>query len=226
MRLPRSERLAVCAAWVPEGTVLADVGCDHGYLGIGLLLDGKVQRVLACDLRPGPLEQARKNAERFGVRERMDFFLCDGLTGLAPGSAQCIVIAGMGGETIAHILSQAPWAREATLILQPQSSAEDLRMALGQMGFSIARETIAREGKFLYPVILAEAGATRELPPGEAFCSQALLESGSPDAAAYLDRQIAGLEKAVHGLAAGAEPERLAWCEQALSYLKEKRNAQ
>lgn len=61
---------------------------------------------------PGPLDRARSTAARYGLAERMEFRLCDGLSGIAPAEADTIAIAGMGGETIAAILAAAPWVRE------------------------------------------------------------------------------------------------------------------
>ena len=55
---------------------------------------------------------------------QMDFRLCDGLAGVRPGEADTIAIAGMGGETIAAILSAAPWTwrEDCLLLLQPMSA--------------------------------------------------------------------------------------------------------
>ena len=62
MKLPISQRLLLCTALVPPGARVADVGCDHGYLGIHLLKTGTAKHVIATDLREKPLEKARENA--------------------------------------------------------------------------------------------------------------------------------------------------------------------
>ena len=49
----------------------------------------------------------------------MDFRQCDGLAALSPGEVDTVVIAGMGGDLMVHILSAAPWIRDVKLILQP-----------------------------------------------------------------------------------------------------------
>ena len=107
MRVPLSDRLSACAALIPSGARLADIGADHGYLGIWCLKEGIAQSVVTTDLRELPLTQAKKNAERFGVADRMRFVLCDGLAGLRPGDADPFVISGMGGDTIAAINGEA-----------------------------------------------------------------------------------------------------------------------
>ena len=52
---------------VPPCVTVADVGTDHGYLGIHLLQSGKCAHVIAADLREKPLASARANAERYGI---------------------------------------------------------------------------------------------------------------------------------------------------------------
>ena len=64
---------------VPPDARVADIGTDHGYLGIHLLQAGISPHVIACDLRKGPLENARRNARQFGAQDAMEFRLSDGL---------------------------------------------------------------------------------------------------------------------------------------------------
>ncbi len=225
MKLPISARLSACAAMVPAGSAVADVGCDHGYLGISLLTENRARKVFACDLREGPLAQARRNAERFGVEDRMEFFLCDGLTGLAPGCADTVVIAGMGGDTIRHILEQSPWVMEAGIvrIVQPQSSVPEFREYLATSRLAIAEETLVREGRFLYTVMRLETGDEETISPWEQYCSRVLMQSGSDLLPEYLDRQIEGLRKAVAGMEKSGPSERLSRERNAMKELMEMR---
>ena len=129
MKIPISNRLLCCAALVPDGAGVADIGCDHGYLGIWLLTEGKARYVAASDLREKPLEKAKENGKLFGTADRMDFSVADGLAAVDPDRVDTIVCAGLGGDNIAGILEAAPWVRDPkyTLILQPQTSGNDLR---------------------------------------------------------------------------------------------------
>ena len=81
---------------VPPDARVADIGTDHGYLGIHLLQAGISPHVIACDLRKGPLENARRNARQFGAQDAMEFRLSDGLEKIAPEEIDCAVLAGMG----------------------------------------------------------------------------------------------------------------------------------
>ena len=95
-----SPRLRSVAELVPQGAGFADVGTDHAYLPVWLLQRGVIRRAVASDLRRGPLERARLTAEKYGLTDRMDFRLCDGLSGIRPEEADTVAIAGMGGETV------------------------------------------------------------------------------------------------------------------------------
>lgn len=229
MKIPISKRLLCCAGLVPEGARVADIGCDHGYLGIWLLTEGKAQFVFASDLREKPLEKARENSCLYGTVDRMRFSVADGLSGLLPQEVDTIVCAGMGGDNIAGILEAAPWVRDPryTLILQPQTSGNDLRRYLGQHGYSICRETLVRDGGFLYFTLVARFGGGRPLTPGEQYLSPQLLHCGSPLLPEYFDRVLGALEKTVSGITRASGPEReerLSYYQCALNEVREMRN--
>ena len=107
MKIPLSNRLLACCGYVKPGDRVADVGCDHGYLGIYLLKNGIASAVIASDVREMPLQSAVRNAEKFGVKERMSFYLSDGIRDL-PREFDCMVCAGMGADTMMSILDVAP----------------------------------------------------------------------------------------------------------------------
>lgn len=216
MKLELSSRLAAVAALVPQGGLLADVGTDHGYLPVSLILQGKISRAIAADIRSGPLDHARRTAEAYGVTEALDFRLCDGLSGIRAGECDTVTIAGMGGETIAHILSQALWTRDGVrLILQPQSTQEVLRRFLAGSGYRILSERVVREGERWYPILEVTGGRMPELSEGEAVagCPEHWIDQ--PERKGYLQwllqrtrQQLGGLAKAT-GAAGEARVKKL-----------------
>lgn len=212
MKLPIGARLLACADLVPACETVADVGTDHGYLGVYLLTRGVCSRVIASDLREKPLAKAKENALRFASADRMTFLRADGFHGLEPGSFQTAVLAGMGGDLIARILGDAPWLRSSayTLVLQPQSAANDLRRWLGENGYSIDRERLVRDGGFLYSVMRVVFGDGRAQTPGEQYVSPALRREGDPLFPAYLARVLRALEQTVSGISRSADPDDLA----------------
>ncbi len=224
MKLPISKRLLLCAELVPPCHTVADVGTDHGYLGIHLLQAGICRRVIAADLREKPLASARANAAAYGIPSLtgaaggdeswrgMCFIQSDGLQKLAPGSFQSLVLAGMGGDLIAGILSGASWLEggDYTLILQPQSGANDLRRWIGERGWLIQRERLVRDGRFLYAVLSVLPKGGDRLSPGEQYVSPALRRERDPLYCAYLARMCRALELTVSGITCSTDPADLA----------------
>ena len=72
-QLELTPRLALLASWVPQGARLADIGTDHAYLPVWLMLAGRLRSAIASDLRAGPLDRARATGKTWGVAERIDF---------------------------------------------------------------------------------------------------------------------------------------------------------
>ena len=212
MKIPISNRLLCCASLVPQGAKVADIGCDHGYLGIWLLTEGKASFVAASDLREKPLEKARENSLLYGTADRMRFSVADGLADMDPDAVDTIVCAGMGGDNIAGILEAAPWVRDPkyTLILQPQTSGNDLRRYLGENGFAIEQEQLVKDGGFLYFTLVARFGGGKTLSPGEQYLSQQLLNCGSELLPDYFDRILNALEKTVSGIERSQNEEKRA----------------
>ncbi len=227
MKLPISKRLLCCASMVQPGSRVADIGTDHGYLGIYLLQSGAARHVIACDLRKDPLENARRNAKLFGVDGEMELRLSDGLEKILPDEVDTVVMAGMGGDLIQKILSQCPWRKREGLqfILQPQSAGNVLRRWLCEDGFEIQREEPVQDGHFLYTVMDIRQGEPAPLTPGTEYASPALLASGSPLVGNYLARVENALQETVRGLtnAEKQRPERLAYFGQALLEIQEMR---
>lgn len=225
MKVPITPRLLTCCGFVAPGDRVADVGTDHGYLGIYLLQKGIASHVIATDIREKPLEKAKINGKKFGVSEKMTFFCTPGLRGVSR-NFDTLVCAGMGADTIISILQEASWLKRGNyrLVLQCQSSANDLRRFLAGQGWKIRREVLARDGKFLYTGIEAVLGDAVPLTPGQEYLSPALLQTGSELLPEYLARCVAGLQATVAGIRQSKNPEdleRLPYFEAALAELAE-----
>lgn len=197
-----SPRLRAVADWVPQDARFADIGTDHALLPLWLLQKRRIEHAIVSDLRRGPLNRAKANAERFGLSSRLDFRLCNGLSAIQPEEVDVIAIAGMGGETIANILSAAPWTGEGKLmlILQPMSSASDLRAWLSIHGFCIEEEQIICEGKTLYNMIKATPGTMPPLTLAETWAGRQHPGMTSPLRTRYLEDLYRRALQAVDGL--------------------------
>ncbi len=156
-------RLMAVAGFVPAGRVVADIGADHAYLGIWLVLRGRVPKVVATEASAGPAQRALKNIRRYGVEDRVEVRVGSGLGVLCPGEAEVLVMAGMGGQTMISILESGGRVLEASkrLVLQPMTGAGKLRKWLVSKGFRFLDEVLVEEKGRFYEVICVEAGTER-----------------------------------------------------------------
>lgn len=203
-KLPRlDDRLAAAFAYVRPGHAAADIGCDHGKLTAALAGSGRCPLVLACDLRPDPLEKARRLCAPYG--EKVQCRLGNGLSVVAPGEVEDIIIAGMGAETIIEILEAAPWVRDTryNLVLVPATKHSILRRWLARNGFALVGETLCQAAGRWYAVMNARFAGTGHEPDGlECLCGKT---EGQPGFAAYCAQQNTKLKKYRLGLAPGPE---------------------
>lgn len=163
-----SKRLAALADRIPSGARVIDVGTDHGQLPVWLIQSGRAEHVCASDIHPGPLRRAAALAEETETEDSITLRVCDGLDGFTAADADCVVIAGMGGETMIHILSEAPWtANDTLLILQPQSKQAELRQWLNCSGFSVTSEALVEDAGRIYTVLCVKGGEAAPYSPAE-----------------------------------------------------------
>ena len=207
MKIPLSQRLSSCCNYVNQGDRVADVGCDHGYLGIYLLKNGIAKSVIAADINEQPLHSAMINGIKFGVRDRMGFYLSDGAVNI-PRDFDVMVCAGMGADTMISILSAAPWlkAEGYRLILQCQSKTPMLRRWLWEQGWQLRRESLAKDGKFVYSVLEAVYVPSPLPEAWEYYISAPLLAEGSPLLGEYYSRIRQGLDLSLAGIQRSGSP--------------------
>ena len=207
MKIPLSRRLEAACRFIHTGDRVADVGCDHGYLGIYLLKNNIASFVYASDINEGPLNAAVFNSEKYGVRDRMQFYLSDGVKSI-PREFDVMVCCGMGGDTMISILEASPWLKDGKyrLILQCQSKRPELRRYLSENGWRIQDETVLRDGKFLYTVMEVVYGGGIPLTPGGCHFSPALLKHPDPDLPAFYRWVVGGLRMIVNNQKELADP--------------------
>lgn len=156
MNIP--SRLESIAALVHNGSRLADIGTDHGYLPIFLLKKGVIEYAVCSDIKKGPLANAEKNIKKYGLSDKTRLCLADGLSGINPGEADTAVIAGMGGEMIASILEAGIPDGMEKFVLQPMRNINILREKLHNLKLRITDEKLTFEKGKYYIIICAEKG--------------------------------------------------------------------
>ena len=202
MKIPLSTRLEACCRFVKQGDRVADIGCDHGYLGIYLLKNGIASSTIEADINEGPLNAALRNAVKFGVKDKMTFYLSDGLQRI-PRDFDCMVCAGMGADTMMSIIHHAAhWLKDPKyrLVLQCQSKRPELRQWLYDEGFRINRETLAKDGKFVYSIMEVVYDPGHGIDPAQTYITPQLLEDNHPLLPEYYERVKSGVELTIFGL--------------------------
>ena len=222
MNLPLKERLEkaaslvgidsfVCTASGPiprrcEGRVfVSDVGCDHAYLSLFLVMSGLADGAVASDVRQGPLDAAKANISRFGCEGKIETLLTDGLCGIAPYEPTDILICGMGGETIMTILNEAPFVKEKRrrLILQPMTGVAEVALFLSLSGFHIFAERYAIDDKKPYRILGAVYdGIQRELPLVEALTGELYFPEDRDAYLAFCHKMASTILKKADGIRA------------------------
>ena len=143
------------------GDIIADVGSDHAYLPIWLYLNKKIKKAYALDISENCIKKIKLNLKKYNIPEDIIIpVLSDGLscfeTEYDLSELTDIIIAGMGGETIADIIAQSGGlAENLNFILQPNSKVEFLREYLYDNKFDIIQEIIAEDENRLYNIINA-----------------------------------------------------------------------
>lgn len=164
-RLHLRPRLLAVLELAKHASVMADIGCDHGRLGLSLLQTGAAKHIIATDINKKPLEKAMALASYIGLSDKIEFRLGDGLAPLKAGEAGCLLIAGMGGILMSEMFTSAPvklmGAKRA--VLQPMRGIAQLRSYLYNNGYRVTGERIAYDASRYYQVLCVEPGE-EELP--------------------------------------------------------------
>ena len=155
-----SNRLEMVVSFVMPVRSAADVGTDHGHVPVELVRRGIVERAYAMDVRKGPLSKAEENIAAAGIKEKIETRLSDGVNKLNAGEADSVIIAGMGGELVIHIMEEGRhvWDTVKQWVLSPHSEIHKVREWLESNGFAIVKEDMVfEEGKF-YTVLDVRPG--------------------------------------------------------------------
>ena len=195
-------RLGAAFEFCRSGVVSVDVGCDHARLAAALALE-KSCRVIASDVKDGPLEAAKRTLAELGVTS-VETVKSDGLDEI--DYADDVIICGMGGELIADIAERCRFKSENTrFILQPMTKAEVMRKRLCKAGFELLEEKTAEDSGKIYSVMLWRfTGAACEIDEIEALCGKNRDKIYLEKVAEKLKKNAKNMEKS-SGLAEEAE---------------------
>ncbi|MDO4581210.1 MAG: class I SAM-dependent methyltransferase [Bacillota bacterium] len=201
MQIKLDSRLMAAAELVLPDKPAADIGTDHSYLPVYLVVNGICPRVIATDKSRGSFQKAQQLVELLSLEHQIDVRLGDGLEPLQPQEAATIIISGMGGHLIKDILAASPHITAGCrrLVLQPQKHIAMLRQWLAANDWRIVAEQIAFDNGFYYELLAAEHGQMT-LSEDEAVFGPLLLRDPHPLFGQYLRAKLADLHTLIEQL--------------------------
>lgn len=219
-------RLQAIADSINQYDTLADIGTDHAYLPIYLMLNEKIKCAIATDINKGPIEIAQNRIKQYKLEEKIETRQGSGLTVLKPGEADVIVVAGMGGMLISEIIEQSKTVAESakTIVMQPMLDSGKLRRYLISNGYEIFEEELAKEDRKIYEIIWArytgkviETDSLMDIGP-------IIIEKKHLLARDLIDKKVTELNNILEKLdkiETEASQKRLQECRELLSYYNE-----
>ena len=144
-----NKRLQTISAFINSKDVVLDIGCDHGLLGIYLVLNKNI-KVIGSDINKGPLEIAKENLKKYHLTRKIELRLGDGLTTMSD-DINTIVISGMGGLSIIKILQDIKkYPNIKKLVISPNNDFPLTRIEISKLGFTIEKEIMVLESDKYY----------------------------------------------------------------------------
>ena len=151
-----SKRLQTIASYTKGFNSLADIACDHGYLGIFAAINYGIKDILLTDINPMPLASAVKNTESKNLSNVIKCKLGNGLAPLDK-DYEVITISGIGGLLMKDILLEglSRAKNSKRMVLCPNTDCYEVRKFLSENGFIITHEEMVFEHKY-YEIIVCE----------------------------------------------------------------------
>nr|WP_314279022.1 class I SAM-dependent methyltransferase [uncultured Peptostreptococcus sp.] len=188
-----SARLEKIIDLVDSTSVIADIGTDHGYIPIELLIREKINYAILADINRGPLENASREVESHGLIDKVDLRLGSGLEILKEGEVDQVIIAGMGGILISDLIEKKIdlCKKLDKLVLQPMQAQGELRKYLNTRGFSIVDEYLVKEDFRIYEIMVVEySGLTKNIDEIYYEVPKKLIDKKDPLLNDFLDKKL------------------------------------
>lgn len=204
-----SKRLKAIAKYTDGFDSLADIACDHGYLGIYAVEHYGLKKVLLTDINPMPLASAEKNCSLKGLNDVISLKLGDGLTPLTE-DYDVISISGIGGILMKDILSKdlSRIKNAKRLILCPNTDLYEVRKFLNDNFFVIEEEEIIFDYKYYEIIVARYSGQPQNYSLLELKYGPKLLQNRTSDFISYYSEQLKLLTNQIQFVTDGPSKEK------------------
>ena len=146
-----TKRLDFLASLLTKDNKVIDIGTDHAYLPI--LLHQKQIKCMGTDIHEKALISAYHNLEEYHLEKEIPLQLTDGLN-LEIKDYNTLVIAGMGFNTIKHILNNKDKLKNiTTIIIQSNNDYDKLRKFLNELEYLLKEEYILEDKNHIYHIM-------------------------------------------------------------------------
>lgn len=187
-----SKRLQKIADLVLDGSIVADIGTDHGYIPAYLIESGKCKKVIGSDISKGSLDKIIQYVKQLNLEKNIETRLGNGLEVLEPNEVDTVILAGMGGILMKDILEKNPEITNSIthFIFQPMIAAKELREYLNHNNFMIIDEELVKEDNIFYEIIYAIKGENKLINQRAYEISPLLIEKKHPLLIEYIEHKI------------------------------------
>lgn len=207
---------------------LADIGSDHAYLPSELISENVIDFAIAGEVAPGPRDRSFADVKKFGLENKIQVRLGDGLAVIKPDDQiDTVVIAGMGGILISDILKRATseqLSNVRTLILQPNIGEPLVRHWLIDNHFKIVDEDIIEDDNHVYEIIKAElTKQPQNLTEAQFLMGPVLMQKKTSTFVKKWARKLQGYEKAIANMqhAKDIDQTKIELMKNYISYIEE-----
>lgn len=155
MMIKLSDRLNMLASEIKKGETMADIGTDHGFLPIYLVQNNISPFVVLGDISGPTWEKSKIHAGEYLSESKYSCRLGNGFEILEYGEVDAVVIAGMGAKEMGDIIGYDIDKSKSfsKMVLQPRKDIGFLRYFLTNNGFTIEKEQLVRENKYICEIL-------------------------------------------------------------------------
>lgn len=153
-----TKRLERVASHISKGSIVLDIGTDHGYIPVFLVEKGLSPFAIAADVNKKPLDKAKELIAENKMNDKVETRLGSGFEIIKDGEVDEVIIAGMGGVLISDLITAAGEIPKKLkkLVLQPMQAQKELRKYLLKNGYEIIEEELVKEDGRIFEIIVVE----------------------------------------------------------------------
>lgn len=153
-----TKRLERVASHISKGSIVLDIGTDHGYIPVFLVKKGVSPSAIAADVNKKPLDKAKELIAENKMNDKVETRLGSGFEIIKDGEVDEVIIAGMGGVLISDLITAAGELPKKLkkLVLQPMQAQKELRKYLLKNGYEIIEEELVKEDGRIFEIIVVE----------------------------------------------------------------------